>query len=178
MEMTSSRITFRCIAIVALLLGVLPGSLCGRIAAQATAAPQQPSAQAPAQAEATSTLTVQITGIRNAKGWISVVLYKDGIGFPTHHEDAVATKHVQVDAKTLTATAVFEKLPQGVYAAAVLHDEKMIGTMEYDAQGIPQEGYGISNNPDSSQGPPSAEEAEFHVDKPECSIAIKLVYWQ
>jgi uncharacterized protein (DUF2141 family) len=141
-------------------------------------AAQTPAAPAPAPAQATATLTVHIVGIRNAKGKISIVLFRDGKGFPSDIANAVAMKQVDIDPQTLTAKIVFEKLPQGAYAAAVLHDENLTGKMEFDPQGVPLNGYGISNNPDTTQGPPTPEAAKFTVDKPEAAIDIKMVYWQ
>ena len=132
----------------------------------------------PAPTEATSTLTLNITGIRNAKGKIGVVLFRDGKGFPSDVTYAVAARQGAIDPQTLTAKVVFEKLAQGVYAAAVLHDENLTGKMEFDSQGIPQSGYGISNNPDTTQGPPTPEQAIFPVKQPEVTIEIKMVYWQ
>jgi|SRR5580658_148933 uncharacterized protein (DUF2141 family) len=139
--------------------------------AQSTPAPSAP-------APATSTLTVKIKGIRNAKGKIAVVLYADGKGFPLDPSSASAAKQVGIDPQTLTATVVFEKLPQGVYAATVLHDENMVGKMEFDSAGTPLEGYGISNNPDSSEGPPTFDEAKFTVNTPDATIEIAMTYWQ
>ncbi len=78
----------------------------------------------------------------------------------------------------MSATAVFKDLPQGTYAVSVLHDENLIGKMEFDAQGIPLTGYGFSNNPVSSQGPPSPDQAKFTVNQAETTIEIKLIYWQ
>jgi len=49
--------------------------------------------------------------------------------------------------------------------------------MDFDSQGIPQEGYGISNNPDSTQGPPTPEQAKFALNQSQVTIEIKLVYW-
>ena len=141
-------------------------------------APSQTPTTAPAPVEATSTLIIRVTGIRNAKGKIGVVLFRDGKGFPSDITYAVAARQGEIDPKTLTAKVVFEKLPQGVYAASVLHDENLTGKMEFDAQGIPQSGYGISNNPDTSQGPPTPEQATFKVNQPETAIEIKMVYWQ
>jgi len=133
---------------------------------------------APAPAVATATLTIRITGIRSAKGKIGVVLFRDGKGFPSDITYAVAARQGEIDPQTLSAKVVFEKLPQGVYAASVLHDENLTGKMEFDAQGMPQNGYGISNNPDTTQGPPTPELANFPVKQPETSIEIKMVYWQ
>jgi uncharacterized protein (DUF2141 family) len=50
--------------------------------------------------------------------------------------------------------------------------------MEFDAQGMPKNGYGISNNPDTTQGPPTPELANFPVKQPETAIEIKMVYWK
>lgn len=143
-----------------------------------TAPPATPAA-APAPASADpSTVTVKVKGIRNAKGKIDVVLYASSAGFPLDPSGAAAMKQVDIDPKTMTATIVFEKLPQGAYAATVLHDENLVGKMEFDSQGMPLEGYGISNNPDSSSGPPSFDDAKFKVDKPDVAIDISMVYWQ
>jgi uncharacterized protein (DUF2141 family) len=91
---------------------------------------------------------------------------------------AVESQRLEIDPKTLSATAVFADIPQGPYAVSVLHDENLTGKMEFDASGIPLSGYGISNNPDTTQGPPTPESAMLAVNQPETKIDIKLVYWQ
>lgn len=146
--------------------------------AAALAAPAQAATAPSAPPQASSTLTVKIKGIRNTKGKIGVVLYGDAKGFPLDPSSAVAAKKVDVDPQTLTATVVFEKLPQGTYAATVLHDENLVGKMEFDSSGTPIEGYGISNNPDTSEGPPSFDDAKFTVNQPDSAIEIAMVYWQ
>jgi len=183
------------IAIHSLLSCALVAITAGTVAAQTTApAPQAtpstapagtaptaaaPTSQTPAVApQGTSTLTVKVKGIRNAKGKIDVVLYGSDKGFPMDPSSAVALKQVDVDPQTMTATVVFEKIPQGFYAATVMHDENMVGKMEFDSQGIPMEGYGISNNPDSNSGPPTWDASKFNVNQPETSIEISMIYWQ
>jgi uncharacterized protein (DUF2141 family) len=175
---------FKRSAVYSLLCCAMLTASAGWLAAQTLPTPTPAPAAAPAPTaasapvEATSLLTIRITGIRNAKGKIGVVLFRDGKGFPSDVTYAVAARQGEIDPQTLTAKVVFEKLPQGVYAAAVLHDENLTGKMKFDAQGIPQEGYGISNNPDTSQGPPTPEQATFKVNQPETAIDIKMVYWQ
>jgi uncharacterized protein (DUF2141 family) len=141
-------------------------------------APAQSKPAPSVPATATSTLTVKIKGIRNAKGKIAVVLYGSANGFPLDPSNAAAMKQVDIDPQALTATVVFEKLPQGVYAATVLHDENLVGKMEFDSAGTPLEGYGISNNPDTSEGPPTFDESKFTVGSPDAAIEIAMVYWQ
>lgn len=146
--------------------------------APATPAPAGTAPALPPAAQGNSTLTVKVKGIRNAKGKIVVVLYNKGDGFPMDPTSAMAMKQVDIDAKTMTATVVFDKLAEGAYAATVLHDENMAGKMEFDAQGTPIEGYGISNNPDSSSGPPSWDASKFTVNQAGAAIEIAMIYWQ
>jgi uncharacterized protein (DUF2141 family) len=146
--------------------------------APAPAAPDQAAVPAATPTQGASTLTIKIKGIRNAKGKIDVALYGSDKGFPMDPSNAVGMKQVDVDPKTMTATVIFEKLPQGNYAATVMHDENLVGKMEFDASGVPLEGYGISNNPDSSQGPPTWDDSKFAVSKPDAAIEISMIYWQ
>jgi uncharacterized protein (DUF2141 family) len=178
----SNRIGFYsllCCTVMAIFAGHLAAQTDAKPSPAATPAPSTAPAatNAPAPEQAVSNLTIKITGIRNAKGRINIALFRDGKGFPSDIPSAVAAQRVEIDSQTLSATAVFKSLPQGAYAAAVLHDENMTGKMDFDAQGIPQEGYGISNNPDTTQGPPTPEDAKFAVDKPESAIEIKMTYW-
>lgn len=124
-----------------------------------------------AQAPATSTLTVKISGIRNTTGNIRVALLSDA-------STRVQGKVVDIDAKTLTATAVFENVPQGTYGVAAVHDENMNGKLDFSEQGVPLEGYGHSNNPARRPGPPDFDEYKFALNQPAQSIEIALIYWQ
>jgi uncharacterized protein (DUF2141 family) len=159
-----------CRSALPLLCGALLLHSAGKLAAQTPAAP--------AAAPATSTLTVHITGLRNATGKISALLFQDGKGFPLEFTSAVAMKQVEIDAQTMTAKVVFEKLPQGAYAMVVLHDENLNGQMDFDAQGYPLKGYGISNNPPRREATPTTDEALFLVKQAEVETEIKMIYWQ
>ena len=145
-----------CGAVLALTVGTLHAQ------AAAPPAPAHPSEPAPAK----STLTVHITGFRNAKGKANIDLFRDGKGFPLDAASVVAAKKLEIDPKTLGVTAVFADLPQGVYAVTVIHDDNLTGKMEFDAAGIPLKGFGFSNNPDPTQGPPAPETATFALKQP------------
>ncbi len=160
---------------ISIFCGALLMAATGLLSAQAPTAPAAATATSTAPAPAKSTLTVRLTGFRNAKGKIKIALYRDGKGFPSDPSSAVASQSFEIDPQTLTATAVFTNLPQGTYAVSSFHDENMTGKMEFSDQGVPLNGYGISNNP---EGPPTAEQAGFKVNQAECTIEIKMVYWQ
>jgi uncharacterized protein (DUF2141 family) len=148
----------------------------GSLAAQTPSTPAP--TEAPLSALAKSTLTIHIAGFHNAKGKANIALFRDAKGFPTDIAMSVASQRLEIDPQTLSVTAVFKNIPQGSYAVAILHDENLTGKMEFDAQGIPQEGYGLSNNPDTSQGPPTPAQATFAVNQAESAIEIKMTYWQ
>jgi uncharacterized protein (DUF2141 family) len=174
----SHAIALNCLLCCAILAGSAE-ALTAQTQPTPAATPTAPAQSAPnAPAPATSTLTVKIKGIRNTKGNIAVILYSDGKGFPLDPSNAAAAKRVDIDPQSLTATVVFEKLPQGVYAATVLHDERLVGKLEFDSNGTPLEGYGISNNPDTSEGPPTFDESKFTVNSANAAIEIAMTYWQ
>ncbi len=122
-----------------------------------------------ARAQAVSNLTVRVTGIRNTKGKINLALYKDS--------KFVSDQEVEIDAKTLTAVAVFDKLPQGIYSANLFHDENMNGKLDTNLFGMPVEGYGFSNNPKKRTGKPGFDETNFQLNQPDVAIEIKMIYW-
>jgi uncharacterized protein (DUF2141 family) len=173
--MMKNRFNVKQLSARVLLCCALPITSAGWLAAQAPATPSAAPTAAPVTAK--STLTVHITGFRNAKGKVNIALFRDGKGFPTDAASMTASQRLEIDPQTMSATAVFTGLPQGAYAVSILHDENLTGKMDFDAQGIPQEGYGISNNPDTTGGPPTPEQAKFPVNQTQVTIEIKLVYW-
>jgi uncharacterized protein (DUF2141 family) len=129
-----------------------------------------------AQTTGTATLTVHVTGARNAKGKIRVALFPDGKGFPNDASQAVHTQAADVDPQSLSAQVVFADLRTGVYAVSVFHDENMNEKLDKNFMGMPKEGYGASNNPKKKMGPPSFDEAKFQLSGTEQSVEIRLMY--
>jgi uncharacterized protein (DUF2141 family) len=151
--------TIKLIAALPLLCCALFISSAGQLNAQAPAAPTQ----------SASTLTVRVTGIRNANGKIRLTLMRDS--------NTVEKREAEIDTGTLSAQTVFENLPQGVYSVYVFHDENMNGKMEFNEMGIPVKGYGASNNPAKRMGKPGFDETNFKLNQPEAAIEIVMIYW-
>jgi len=139
-----------------------------------------PSARAsepiPERAAANSTLTIKVVGARNANGKIYVALFQDPTGFPEKGSAALRREQADIDRQTLTAQVVFRDVPQGVYAVSVLHDENSNGKLDKNFFGIPQEGYGASNNPGKKMRAPNFDEAKFSMSSPDQTVQINLVY--
>jgi uncharacterized protein (DUF2141 family) len=134
------------------------------------------SGPAAAQGPATATLTVNIAGANNAKGKMLVALYREPAGFPDTPKSAFRRELVDIDAKALTAKAVFSDVPPGTYAVAVLHDENGNGDMDKNMLGIPKEGHGASNNPSPMMRAPNFDEGKFMLNAPAHSLEIKMQY--
>jgi uncharacterized protein (DUF2141 family) len=81
------------------------------------------SAPLAAQAVGTATLTVRVTGARNAKGKIRAALFQDAKAFPNDASKAVHTQAADIDPQTSSPQIVFGDLPGGVYAVSVFHGE-------------------------------------------------------
>lgn len=128
------------------------------------------SAQSSAQTASQSNITVKVSGFRNTEGNLRVQL-RSGPGTVVQH------KVVDIDAKTMTAEAVFNEVPAGTYGVAVFHDENKNGQLDFSSMGMPLEGYGHSNNPAKRPGEPSFDETKFSLTQPTATIDISLIYW-
>jgi uncharacterized protein (DUF2141 family) len=121
----------------------------------------------------TSTLEIEITGIRGPEGQIAVGLSKTPQEWP--HEPSqdffMGKKELNEGALTLKISS----MAQGTYAIAVLDDENSNQKMD-TFLGIPREGYGFSRNPATRLGHPRFEECSIELNQPRQKITIELKY--
>lgn len=120
------------------------------------------------------TITMVFKELRNNKGRVGAVIFKGAEGFPKEKDKAVAAARGEI--KDKVGTVVFKDLPYGEYAVAIIHDENENGKMDYSALGLPEEGYGFSNNAKGILGPPDYKDAAFKLDKPDLTLTIKPNY--
>lgn len=118
-------------------------------------------------------ITVKINNCHNDKGEVLVTLYKSEDGFPEEPEKAY--KKITSKIKDGKSDIVFSDIPYGEYAISILHDENGNGKMDKNMIGIPKEGNGASNNPESF-GPPKYKDAKFMLNSQASTIDIKLKY--
>ena len=67
-------------------------------------------------------------------------------------------------------------LPPGRYGASVLHDENANGAMDTGAFGVPNEGYGVTNNPKPKFRAAKYAEAEFDLPADGRTLPISIQY--
>lgn len=118
---------------------------------------------------------VEILGIRNNIGAVACALFESPEGFPTEFV-RFATNLMMVKVRAAKATCGFEDISPGRYALAVIHDENRDGELATNWMGIPQEGYGFSNDAKGIVGAPSFEAASFPYDGQSLQMTITLQY--
>jgi uncharacterized protein (DUF2141 family) len=127
-----------------------------------------------AQANPSSSVTVEVEGLRDRKGQVCLSVFANSQGFPGSSTKAVQKQCVKVTEAPIQVT--FSDLQPGNYAIAVLHDENGDGQANRNFLGIPTEGFGFSDNPAIGFGPPSFADSSFLVAGPSTRIQIQLNY--
>lgn len=117
-------------------------------------------------------LTVKVEGLENTKGNVSIGVYNNSDNFPDVGK-AFKDVDAKIDSKDFSYT--FNDLSEGTYAVAIFHDENQNIKMDKNFIGIPNEGYGFSNNVFGRFGPPDFDEASFMIDNDK-TITITLKY--
>jgi uncharacterized protein (DUF2141 family) len=118
---------------------------------------------------------VEILGIRNSVGAVACALFEAPEGFPTEFM-RFATNLMMVKVRAAKATCDFADIAPGTYALAVIHDENRDGELATNWMGMPQEGYGFSNDAKGSFGAPSFEAASFAYNGQSLKMTIALQY--
>lgn len=73
------------------------------------------------------------------------------------------------------SSLVFNDLPSGTYALALIHDENGNGKLD-TMMGIPKEGFGFSKNPAIRFGPPSFKSAQVAIVGGRSDENVKIKY--
>ena len=124
---------------------------------------------------ASNTLTLEITGIKEATGKMACALFWQNKGFPRKHRRAL--RRTWVDVKADTVKCVFRRTGLGEYAASVFLDTNGDGKLDTNAIGSAKEPWGVSQNAKSKRfGPPLYKEAKFNYQGGPVTLKIQLVY--
>ena len=119
-------------------------------------------------------LTITVKGVRSADGAVFLAVYDSDKTFMKVPQ-AKTTRRLNSSKGDLQV--VIHDLPAGKYAIAGYHDENGNGKLDTNEFGIPQEGYGFSNNARGTSGPPKFSEAVFDFDgNGDKAIAFSIQY--
>jgi len=114
------------------------------------------------------TLTITIENARSDDGKMVVALNTKDTFLKLQ-----PIQSAEVDIKDGKATVSFENVQPGEYAIMALHDLNGNQSMDFEANGMPKESYGTSNNP-RSFGPPTYDDAKFNVGKEDLTLSIRF----
>lgn len=132
-----------------------------------SAAPQTPDCSV---ADGGAALEVQVDNLQTTEGQLRAQIYSDD----PEEFLAKGKKLVRVDipVETIESPKICVPLPApGTYALVVMHDKNANGKADFFT-----EGFGFSNNPKLSLGPPDGEEVMFTAEAGVSQHTIKLNY--
>jgi uncharacterized protein (DUF2141 family) len=124
--------------------------------------------------ESQTKLTVQVAGVRAAKGEIAITLYPDDARrFLAPHQKMARVRAV---AQAPMTTACFWLPAPGFYAVSVYHDAN--GNRDFDrtAVGLPAEGFAFSNDPPTPTALPPFSAVRYRAGAGETHMKVKLRY--
>jgi len=121
----------------------------------------------------TGSVRVEIYGITETKGLMSIGLYSNEGVFPDKGKE---DKGVDVEITGQSIVHTFKDVPYGTYSIAIFHDINSNTKLDTNFLGIPKEGYAFSNNRFGAFGtPPGFEDASFEVSGDK-TIKIQIEY--
>lgn len=118
-------------------------------------------------------IRLSVDGFRNDTGEVRGALFASPNGW-TERGHEVATCRAEIRAGH--ATCDFRDVPAGEYAIAFLHDEDGNGELARNFLGIPEEGFGFSNDAPLRFGPPSFRDASVAHDGSASSLRARVRY--
>jgi uncharacterized protein (DUF2141 family) len=119
-------------------------------------------------------LRVEMGSVRSSKGQLVVTVYPDDKKRFLAKGGKVARVRVLA---TAPATVACVPVPaSGRYAIAVFHDENANRKLDTNLVGLPAEGYGFSNDAETTLGPPKFEAVLFAAGQGDNELSIKMKY--
>lgn len=129
------------------------------------------SAFAPALVSA-ATLTITISDIRENEGQVMIQVASSEKEFQS--DGGLNSKAASLSQRGQAGEMTFQiSLPEGVYAAQVMHDLNGNGELDANFLGMPREPWAFSNNAVGRRGPAKWEDAKFEISA-DTTLEIRL----
>lgn len=119
-------------------------------------------------------LRVHVLGLRNDHGDARCSLFSSAEDFPNNGDLMAKTTTAPIVGRT--ATCEFTGIAPGVYAVVLFHDENGDGKFNRDWIGLPEEGYGFSNDAPAHFHPPRFDDASFSFAGGTLEIPVNIRY--
>ncbi|MFT6717363.1 MAG: hypothetical protein ACJA0Q_002016 [Saprospiraceae bacterium] len=121
------------------------------------------------------TITIQVKGFKNSNGQIALALYNNKNQYTDNPwKNFHALKSTAVNG---IVTFTLDSIDSGRYAITFLDDENNNKKMDYSFWGLPQEGFGFSNNVKPGfLSAPTYEKCTFDLNTDK-NITLNVQYW-
>jgi uncharacterized protein (DUF2141 family) len=142
----------------------------------AAAAPAQAASPPPGCTGTPSSTWINVVadGLRSGNGLLAITLYEDKASKFLVHHGSLYVGRVNATAGT-TRACIFLPRP-GIYALALYHDENANRSFDRTGIGLPDEGYGFSNNPPTLAGLPSFRSVRLNVPRTGLTTRVHMKY--
>jgi uncharacterized protein (DUF2141 family) len=118
-------------------------------------------------------LNIIVSNVRSSRGLMAITLYPDDPNRFLIRRGSLFVERVPAKSP-ITRLCVYLPRP-GTYAVAVYHDEDASRKLNRSL-GLPTEGFGFSNNPETSFGIPSFASVRLTVARTNIETRIRLTY--
>ncbi|MEO0031777.1 MAG: hypothetical protein RIS94_1535 [Pseudomonadota bacterium] len=122
-----------------------------------------------------TTVSINVSALRDASGFVRMCLTGNAALFPKKCDLDPAARKLSVKASD-AGTVVFHDVPPGRYAIALLHDENGNGKMDWSFIGMPKEGFGFSRDAPVKLSAPKFDSAAFDVGGQPVRMTMKVRY--
>ncbi len=120
-------------------------------------------------------ITVTVSALRSDQGMVRCSLYDDGAEFPESATHVIARAVARPAGKS--GTCVFRGVARGRdYAIVLHHDENNDNVFQKSAFGLPEEGYGFSNDVKPRLSAPSFGACKFRYEAGTLALALTMRY--
>jgi uncharacterized protein (DUF2141 family) len=124
---------------------------------------------------APDTIAVTVVGLRSDAGTVRCFLYDSAEHFPDSKEHVIG-KAVAIPSGRRGTCSFVNVGRDHDYAIVVLHDENNDGVFQKNALGMPEEGYGFSNDAHAHFSAPSFDACRVRFTRGTLPLAITMQY--
>ena len=122
----------------------------------------------------TTNIQLLVSGFNNTNGQLAIAIFNNSNSFASESETYMDSTLTVTDDEM---TILIEDINPGTYAISIFHDENENGELDVNWIGMPQEGFGFSNNPSIGFSAPTYDECNFTIEENQTlGVPIEIIH--